>query len=201
MRHVVATTALAIALAITPAAVASAGLPQSATLSDRRGDGESRAFDIHRIRGSVVGNKLVLVMKVDNITRRNVAPIYGPTSSALRTIFGLNLRVNGHQQARYLVTRSGWRGNKAVLRNKRTTKTVDCTPADGSFDTAGPGSLRLSARKDTARFTVPLSCIPRVRTVSFTGYTMDSRTGSYRADYTQRRGTTVDRWSRWFSVR
>jgi len=200
MRHVVATTALALALASTPAAVAAAK-PQSASLSDPRGDGESRAFDIHRIRGSVVGNKLVLVMKVHNITRKNVRPAYAPTSSTLRTIFGVNLRVNGHEQARYLVTRSGWHGNKAVLRNKRTTKTVDCTPADGAFDAARPGSLRLNPRKDTARFTVPLSCIPGVRTVSFTGYTMDSRTGSYRADYTHKRGTTTDRWSRWFSVR
>jgi hypothetical protein len=201
MRNVVTTAALAIALAVLPAAAASAARPGAAALSDRKGDGESRPFDIHRMKGFVVGKRLVLVMRVQDLTKRNVAPVQGPSSSTLKAILGLHLRVNGERQPRYMVTRSGRHGDEAVVRTATTKQRVDCTRGGDDLQTARRGSLRLHLGKDTARFTVPLWCLPGVRTVSFTGYTVDSRDGSLRYDKTNRRGSTARRWSAFFSVR
>jgi hypothetical protein len=201
MRNVVTIAALAIALAVSPATAASAVRPGAATLSDPRGDGESRPFDIHRVKGFVVGKKLVLVMRVQDITKRNVAPFPGPSSSTLKTILGFHLRVNGERQPRYMVTRSGRQGDEAVVRTEATKQRVDCTRGGGDLQTARRGSLRLHRGRDTARFTVPLWCLTGVRTVSFTGYTVDGRDGSLRYDKTNRRGSTARRWSAFFPVR
>lgn len=197
-RLYVAAGALALApvLLLGPASLAATeDLPSSAVVKDPHKDGESRPLDVHRIKGAKVGDALVLTMTVNNLTRKNTKIEYYDGWYHIKTFFGVYLRVNGAKKIAFNV-RNSFNGESSLAKGA-TGERIDCAPGDN--DSYGT-TLSMDFTKDLVRMSVPLSCLPDVKTVRVSGYTNDMRSGWKSDQVSAEPGGVVAFYSPEFSV-